>query len=195
MALVLFIVPARNPSPDGKPQTRGILNVDVFRKIPWHIVLLFGGGFALAKGFTVSGLSEFVGEKFAGLEGTPPAILVGAICTAMTFMTELTSNTATTEMILPILASIGVAAQTNPLLLMIPATLSTSCAFMMPVATPPNAIVFGSGRVRMSQMIRAGLLINLIGIVVITLLFLTLGFAVFDIDPSVAPPWAGAAPK
>jgi len=131
----------------------------------------------------------------AGLEGTPPAILVGAICTAMTFMTELTSNTATTEMILPILASIGVAAQTNPLLLMIPATLSTSCAFMMPVATPPNAIVFGSGRVRMSQMIRAGLLINLIGIVVITLLFLTLGFAVFDIDPSVAPPWAGAAPK
>ena len=104
--------------------------------------------------------------------------------------TEFTSNTATTEMILPILASVAVATGTHPLVLMIPATLSASCAFMMPVATPPNAIVFGSDRITVSEMARTGILLNLIGVVVIATVVYTVGLAVFDIDPAVVPEWA-----
>jgi len=190
-AFLLFLIPSRSANPDESPR---ILDIDVFGRIPWHIVLLFGGGFALAKGFQVSGLSEFVGGKFAGLEGTPPVVTIVAICGTLTFLTELTSNTATTEMVLPILASVGVAMKTNPLLLMIPATLSASCAFMMPVATPPNAIVFGSGRIRIADMVKVGIVINIIGILVITLFFFTLGTLVFQIDPAILPEWATPPP-
>ncbi|MHC4991533.1 MAG: SLC13 family permease, partial [Planctomycetota bacterium] len=115
-------------------------------------------------------------------------------CTTLTFLTEVTSNTATTQIILPILASAGVAMGENPLLLMIPATLSASCAFMLPVATPPNAIIFGSGRITIADMAKVGIVINLIGIVVITTVFYLLGTAVFSIDPGVAPAWAASAP-
>ncbi len=119
--------------------------------------------------------------------------LIAAACTTLTFLTELTSNTATTEMVLPILASAGVAVGENPLLLMIPATLSASCAFMLPVATPPNAIIFGSGRITIADMAKVGIVINLIGIVVIAIVFYLLGTAVFSIDPGVVPDWAAAA--
>jgi sodium-dependent dicarboxylate transporter 2/3/5 len=188
MALILFLVPARNK---GESEGYGsILDFGVFSKIPWHIILLFGGGFALAKGFASSGLSNYVGSQFAGLEGTPLVIMIGAICTLLTFLTELTSNTATTEMILPILASIAVSIKIHPLFLMIPAALSSSCAFMMPVATPPNAIVFASGRIRISQMVRVGIVINLIGIVLITALFYLLGPVIFGFDAKVMPVWA-----
>jgi sodium-dependent dicarboxylate transporter 2/3/5 len=107
----------------------------------------------------------------------------------MTFLTEVTSNTATTQMILPILASVAVENQLNPLLLMIPATLSASCAFMMPIATPPNAIVFGSGRIKIADMAKTGIIINLIGIIMVTLLYFV-GPTIFDIDPNVFPEWA-----
>lgn len=186
MALVLFLIPARNAEIGG----RRLMGIEVFRDIPWNIVILFGGGFALARGFQATGLSALIGDHFAGLEGVHPVLAVAAICSSLTFLTELTSNTATTEMILPVLAAVGVAMQTNPLLLMIPATLSASCAFMMPVATPPNAIVFGSGRVRIIEMVRAGLVLNLVGVVLITLVFFTIGTAVFSIDPAVFPEWA-----
>jgi len=190
MAMTLFLIPTR--SNDAKDRT--LMGVEVFSAIPWHIVLLFGGGFALAQGFQVSGLSTVIGTRFEGLEGFPPYLMVTAICGTLTFLTELTSNTATTEMILPILASVAVAMKTNPLLLMIPATLSASCAFMMPVATPPNAIVFGCGRITVLEMARVGLAINLIGILAIGLVFFTLGTAVFAIDPGVFPDWATAIP-
>ena len=131
-----------------------------------------------------------MGNQFAGLEGTPLVIMIGAICTLLTFLTELTSNTATTEMILPILASIAVSIKIHPLFLMIPAALSASCAFMMPVATPPNAIAFASGRIRISQMVRVGIVINLVGIVLITTLFYLLGPVIFGFDASVMPEWA-----
>jgi sodium-dependent dicarboxylate transporter 2/3/5 len=166
------------------------MSVDVFRKIPWHIVILFGGGFALAKGFQVTGLSTLIGNKFAGLAGVSPYLMINIICGTLTFLTELTSNTATTEMILPILASVAVAMKANPLLLMIPATLSASCAFMMPVATPPNAIVFGSGRIKIIEMARVGFFINIIGVLIIGILFYTLGTAIFSIDTAVFPEWA-----
>lgn len=189
MALILFLIPTRSP----KAESEGygtILDFGVFSRIPWHIVLLFGGGFALAKGFTSSGLSAYVGEAFARMEGTPVLIMIGGLCALLTFLTELTSNTATTEMILPILAAIAVSVKVHPLLLMIPAALSASCAFMMPVATPPNAIVFGSGRIKIAQMVRVGIVINLIGIVLISLSFYLLGPSVFGIDFSEFPDWA-----
>ena len=186
MALSMYLIPTRTP---GAP-TRRIIGPNVIRRLPWNIVILFGGGFALAKGFQVTGLSTLVGEQFAGLASVPPFVLIMLICATITFLTELTSNTATTEMILPILASVAVAIQVNPLLLMIPATLAASQAFMMPVATPPNAIIFGSQRVRIGEMARTGIFINIIGILVITLMFYTLGTVVFGIDLSQMPEWA-----
>lgn len=186
MAMLMFLIPTRTKG--AKYST--VMGPDVIAKLPWNIVLLFGGGFALAKGFQVTGLSAFIGDKFSGLVGMPPIIIIVIICFGLTFLTELTSNTATTEMILPILASVAIAMKINPLLLMIPATISASCAFMMPVATPPNAIVFGSGRIRISEMAKAGIFINFIGAILITLLFYLIGTVVFSIDPGVFPDWA-----
>jgi sodium-dependent dicarboxylate transporter 2/3/5 len=190
MALLLFLVPARA----GREQPPRILDVRAFARVPWHIVLLFGGGFALAKGFQTTGLSAFVGDQFSGLAGTPAPVMIAAICGTLTFLTELTSNTATTEMVLPILASAGPAMGVDPRLLMVPATLSASFAFMLPVATPPNAIIFGSGRITVADMAKVGIVINLIGVVVITAIFYTVGVAVFGIEPGVVPEWAQAAP-
>ena len=186
MAMLMFLIPTRTKG----TKYSTIMGPDVITKLPWNIVLLFGGGFALAKGFQVTGLSAFIGDKFSGLAGIPPISMIIIICFGLTFLTELTSNTATTEMILPILASVAVAMKTNPLLLMIPATISASCAFMMPVATPPNAIVFGSGRIKISEMARVGIFINIIGIIIITVIFYLIGTVVFSIDSSVFPGWA-----
>ena len=186
MAVLMFLIPTRTKG----TKYSTLMGPDVITKLPWNIVLLFGGGFALAKGFQVTGLSEFIGNNFSGLAGMPPIIMIIIICFGITFLTELTSNTATTEMVLPILASVAIAMETNPLLLMIPATLSASCAFMMPVATPPNAIVFGSGRIRISEMARVGLFLNIIGVIIITVLFYLIGTVVFSIDPGVFPEWA-----
>ena len=186
MAMILFFIPARQSTGNHSM----IMTPDIIRKLPWDIVLLFGGGFALARGFQETGLSIFIGNKFAGLAGVPPFLMIISNCLGITFLTELTSNTATTEMILPILASMGVAMQTNPLVLMIPATISASCAFMMPVATPPNAIIFGSGKVSIADMAKTGLLINIMGAVVISIVFYFLGTVIFSIDMSVLPDWA-----
>ena len=188
MAMLLFFIPTRSQEAKGNSAT--LLDTSVFQNLPWGIILLFGGGFALAKGFQVTGLAEFLGSKLQLLQDFPPLLMIGLICVSLTFLTEVTSNTATTQMILPILASLGVAMGENPLLLMIPATLSASCAFMMPVATPPNAIVFGSGRVRIGDMVKTGFFINIIGVVVISLLFYFVGTAVFSIDAGMQPEWA-----
>ena len=186
MAMTLFLIPTR--SKDAGALT--IMSLDVINKLPWNIVLLFGGGFALAKGFQVTGLSTLIGNEFVGLAHISPFFLIIITCLTLTFLTELTSNTATAEMILPILASVAVAMKTNPLMLMVPATLSASCAFMMPVATPPNAIVFGSGRIRIAEMARVGAFINITGVFVIAVLFYFIGTAIFSIDPNVLPDWA-----
>jgi sodium-dependent dicarboxylate transporter 2/3/5 len=173
------------------------MSAEVILNLPWNIVLLFGGGFAMAKGFQVTGLSTLIGNKFSGLAGVSPFLMIIAICFSLTFLTELTSNTATTEMILPILASVAVAMKTNPLMLMIPATLSASCAFMMPVATPPNAIVFGSGRIKIAEMAKAGVFINIIGVIIVAVMFYLVGTLVFSIDTNIFPEWAkfiGAGP-
>ncbi len=152
---------------DRSPSGR-LMDWEAAKALPWRIVLLFGGGFALARGFTVSGLSQWVGDNLAGLAQFPPFTIVLAICLTVTFLTELTSNTATAELLLPILAAVAVSINIPPLMLMAPAAMSASCAFMMPVATPPNAIVFGTERITILQMAKAGILLNLTGVILIT---------------------------
>jgi sodium-dependent dicarboxylate transporter 2/3/5 len=181
LSLILFIVPSKENS--------RLMDWKTAVKLPWGIVLLFGGGFALASGFKESGLSQWFGMQLSGLDSLSPGFLVGSICFMITFLTELTSNTATAEMILPILAAVATAIGRNPLLLMIPATLASSFAFMMPVATPPNAIIFGTNRIRIMDMVKVGFVINLLGVIVLTLGVLALGF-ILDIDPAIMPEWA-----
>ena len=186
MAGLLFLIPTRTP---GAPQP-ALAGRDIIPRLPWNIVLLFGGGFALAYGFQITGLATLIGNQFSGLAGVSPFLIILVVCLSLTFLTELTSNLATTEMILPILASVAVATNVHPLLLMIPATLSASCAFMMPVATPPNAIIFGSDRVRIPEMARIGVVLNIVGVLVIATVFYLLGTVVFGIEPGVMPDWA-----
>jgi len=189
MASILFFIPTK----DRSSRDRRVMGAEVIPRLPWNIVLLFGGGFALADGFQATGLAQLLGEQFQAVSSLPTFAMILLVCLVLTFLTELTSNTATTQMILPILADVAIATGTHPLVLMIPATLSASCAFMMPVATPPNAIIFGSGRLSVGEMARVGLFLNLIGALVIAVLVYTLGGAVFDIDPSVLPDWAVSA--
>ena len=211
MASVLFFIPTRNraprnagvKAPDATSGWRAlirwatrfgtanrVMGAEVIPRLPWNIVLLFGGGFALAAGFQGTGLANIIGNQFQGLGGLPDFAVILLVCLTLTFLTELTSNLATTEMILPILASVAVLTGMNPLMLMVPATLSASCAFMMPVATPPNAIVFGSDRISVGEMARAGIFLNLIGALVVATLVLTLGETVFGIESGVMPEWA-----
>jgi sodium-dependent dicarboxylate transporter 2/3/5 len=164
MALILFFIPARQ-----KDKADRVLEMDVFGRLPWGIILLFGGGFALATGFSASGLSLHIGESFRALGDIPIPVLLLVICLSVTFLTELTSNVATITMLLPILAAWAASLQIHPLLFAIPATISASMAFMMPVATPPNAVVFGSQRIRIAEMARTGIVLNLFA-VLLTLL-------------------------
>jgi sodium-dependent dicarboxylate transporter 2/3/5 len=188
MASLLFFIPTRGE--EARRKDLRIMGPDVIPRLPWNIVLLFGGGFALAAGFQRTGLAQLMGDQFQAMSNLPTFAMILLVCLMITFLTELTSNTATTEMVLPILAAIAVATETHPLILMIPATLSASCAFMMPVATPPNAIIFGSGRLRVGEMARVGIVLNLVGALVIAGIVYTLGTAVFHIDPGVLPEWA-----
>jgi sodium-dependent dicarboxylate transporter 2/3/5 len=193
MASLLFFIPTRTAGARSKAAT--IMDGSVFSNLPWGIIILFGGGFALAEGFKVTGLTHYLGNQLQLLSAFPTFLMIALVCLSLTFLTEMTSNTATTQMVLPILASVGVAMGENPMLLMVPATLSASCAFMMPVATPPNAVVFGSGRVAIGDMLKAGFVINLVGVVIITLMFYFLGTAVFSVDPGVQPNWAVLAAR
>ncbi|MDZ7661145.1 DASS family sodium-coupled anion symporter [Thiohalophilus sp.] len=161
-ALLLFVIPA-----DIK-KGQFLLNWKTAVRIPWDIIILFGGGFALASGFAASGLTEWLGQQLTLLQGANVVILVGAVVLLVIFMTEVTSNTATASLLLPVMSGFALAAEIAPLALMASAALAASFAFMLPVATPPNAIVFASRQVTIPQMARVGVLLNLIGAVLIT---------------------------
>jgi len=181
-ALVLFIFPSRD---GGRvPEWRTAVN------IPWGIVLLFGGGFALAHSFGVAGVSKWIGSSFAGLGVLPVPLLIILTSTLMTFLTEFTSNTATATLMLPILGAAAVGMRIDPRIIMIPATISGSCAFMLPVATPPNAIIFGAGQVRVKDKFRAGFFMNLMGIVVVLLVSYLIMIPAMGIDVASFPAWA-----
>jgi sodium-dependent dicarboxylate transporter 2/3/5 len=147
-----------------------ILDWNTAEKIPWGVLILFGGGLALAEGFKVTGLAEWIGQSFTAIEGVGFFVLLLVIVAAVNFLTEVTSNVATASMILPILASVAVKLDLHPFGLMVGATLAASCAFMLPVATPPNAIVFGSGYLQMKDMVKAGIWLNFLSIIIITLM-------------------------
>ncbi|HEU4929091.1 MAG TPA: DASS family sodium-coupled anion symporter [Candidatus Krumholzibacteria bacterium] len=161
-ALVLFVIPSRS-------QAGFVLEAPAIVKVPWDIVILFGGGFALAEAFQSSGASQYLGEQLAGLAGAPLLVILLAVCASVCFLSELASNTALAQVVLPVLGSMASVTHVHPLLLMVPAAMAASCGFMLPVATPPNAIVFATRRVRARDMIRAGFVVDLFGILVIAL--------------------------
>ena len=136
--------------------------------IPWGVLLLFAGGITLAKGFVASGLSTQVGELLANLALVPTLFAIVMVAILVTALTEATSNTATTALLMPILAAASMAAHIDPLILMVPAAMSASCAFMLPVATAPNAVVFGTGQIGIQTMVRWGIWVNVLGVVVIS---------------------------
>lgn len=183
-AVALFLLPARSGG-GGR-----VMNWATAAKLPWDIVLLFGGGFALAAGFEQSGLSRWLGESMTGLAGWPPLVILAVVCLMVTFLTELTSNTATANALLPVVAAMAVGIGLNPLFLMVPVTITCSCAFMLPVATPPNAIVFGTRRIAIAQMARTGLALNLVGVILVIIGMYGLGVAVWGIELGVLPAWA-----
>ncbi len=152
--------------PDGKGSR--LLDWETAANIPCGMLILFGGGIAIAQGFFVSGLSAYLGNVLAGLAGWPILLVMAIICFCITFLTEMTSNTATTALMMPILAAAAIAAEIDPTLLMVPAAMSASCAFMLPVATAPNTIVFSTGRFPTALMAKEGSILNLIGILVIS---------------------------
>jgi sodium-dependent dicarboxylate transporter 2/3/5 len=162
-AMVLFLIPAKS--------NRGakLLDWETALKLPWGIVLLFGGGLSLAAGFRDSGLAEWLGNRMALLGGIPYILILVFVIASVNFLTEMTSNVATASMLLPILAGMSLAIDVHPFGLMLSASIAATCAFMLPVATPPNAVVFGSGHLRMQDMVRAGFAMNIISIILLTI--------------------------
>ncbi len=174
-AVVLFILPS---SKKNKPL---IIWADAI-KIPWGIILLFGGGMALATGFETTGLAVWLGNQMDLLEGISFFLLLLIIIAAVNFLTEVTSNLATTAMLMPILAPIALNLNVNPFTLMVATTVAASCAFMLPVATPPNAVVFGSGYLKITDMIKAGFWMNLVSIIILTLIVYFVLPLLWDLD-------------
>jgi sodium-dependent dicarboxylate transporter 2/3/5 len=184
MALLLFIIPA------SKQVGGRLMDWEDAKKVPWGILLLFGGGLALAKGFTTSGLGVYIAGQLQSLLGdASPLVIVMSTVGFITGLTEVTSNTATISLSLPIMASLSQAIGVHPLLLLIPTTLAASCAFMLPVSTPPNAIVYGSGRVPIMKMVVAGIWLDILSVFLITIFVYTVGHLTFGVLGAF-PDWA-----
>jgi len=167
-SVALLAVVALFLLPSGNGQGQRLLNWERASTIPWGVLLLFAGGICLAKGFVSSGMSELIGLWLTEMTNMPIYLLMALVCLMVTFMTEGTSNTASTALLMPILAAAALAAGISPELIMVPAAMSASCAFMLPVATGPNTVVFGTGQITTARMAREGFIINLLGAVVIS---------------------------
>lgn len=176
----LFLIPTSD-------QENKILHWEEAVKMPWGIILLFGGGMALAKGFELSGLAKWMGEQMIFIQNLPLLIMLFVVIAFVNFLTEITSNLATTAMILPILASIAIQLDVHPYSLLVGAAIAASCAFMLPVATPPNAVVFGSGYLKINDMVRKGFLMNIfsIGLILVAIYFLLP--ILWNYDPTIFP--------
>ena len=182
--ILLFIIPA-----DWKQGTF-ILDWKTAVKIPWDIVILFGGGFAIAKGFAKSGLAQYITASLTGLDSLSMIVFITLVTLLVVFLTEITSNTATATLLVPIMGASAIALGINPYATIIPACVAASFAFMLPVATPPNAVVFGSGAIRINDMVKAGLWLNIIGTIFIVIFVVYLMPAIWGIDLSTTPEWA-----
>jgi sodium-dependent dicarboxylate transporter 2/3/5 len=178
-AILLFLIPA-GWSATGHRQF--VMDWETAKQLPWNVLLLFGGGLSLAAAVKNNGVTEFLGSQLVFLSGKPEWLVVLVVTAVVVFMTELTSNTATTASLVPVLAALAVVVGIHPLILVVAAGISASCAFMLPVATPPNAIVYGSGCISMAQMARSGFLLNLISVAVIT--FFVLNFSGMLLEPA-----------
>ena len=179
-AMILFIINA-------KSKKDKILEWKEAVKMPWGILLLFGGGMSLAKAFDVSGLAIWIGNQITAFGNFDLFLFLILLVTAINFLTEVTSNVATTAMLLPVIAPIALELDIHPFIMMTAAAVAASCAFMLPVATPPNAIVFGSGYLRIPDMVKKGFLLNIISILIIVLMVYYLLPVVWDIDKDVFP--------
>ena len=167
-AIALFLVPS------GSKSDPILLRWEHLNNLPWSILLLFGGGLSLAAAVSNSGLASWIGSNLSHMGDLPLSLLVILIAIMIIFLTELTSNIATTATFLPVMGAIAIEMGINPIILAAPVTLAASCAFMLPVATPPNAIVFGSGLLTIPKMIRAGFILNIIGIIIVSIVSLTI---------------------
>lgn len=161
-AISLFLIPSGIPG-------QKLMDWATAKKLPWGILLIFGAGLAIAEGFSSTDLASWLGEQLLGLKAVPTLIILLLIIASVNFLTEITSNIATASMILPILAAMALSIDISPLTLMVAAILASSCAFMLPVATPPNAVVFSSGRIKIAEMVKTGFVLNLISIILIFL--------------------------
>lgn len=182
--VVLFLLP------NGKNSEGSLLQWNNLRDLPWGILILFGGGLSLASAISSSGLAAWIGKGVSGLDTLPIILLLLVVILITVFLTEITSNTATAAAFLPILASSAIGIGQNPLLFVIPAAIAASCAFMLPVATPPNAIIYGSGKVSIPQMAKAGIWLNIIVSMILSIACYTLFAYIFGIEIGIVPDWA-----
>ncbi|HUQ72437.1 MAG TPA: SLC13 family permease, partial [Planctomycetaceae bacterium] len=190
MAILMFVIPLRT---EPKGPFVPLMDWQTASRLPWGILLLFGGGFAIAEACRTTGLAEWTGVWLAtSVRGLPTWLIIAVICLLVTFLSEFTSNVATANALLPIIAGLAVALGIDPRLLMLPATLAASCGFMLPIGTPPNAIVFGSGRIRITQMAGYGFLLDIIGVALIVAATFTLLVPQLQIDTQRIPAWAEA---
>lgn len=180
-SIILFIIPSVNKKGDH------LLDWNTAVKLPWGILLLFGGGLAIAAGFVETGLAKWIGEQLTVLSGIGLYVILVAVVTLVIFLTEITSNTATSSMMYPIMASLALALGVHPYALMVSAGVAASCAFMLPVATPPNAVVFGSGYLRIPDMAKAGFWLNIIGVIIVPIAVFFLLPIVWGIDLTAIP--------
>ncbi|HUE88308.1 MAG TPA: DASS family sodium-coupled anion symporter [Vicinamibacterales bacterium] len=187
-ALLLFMIPVDL----GRGQF--VMDWQATREVPWGVLLLFGGGLSLAGNIERHGLAAYLGTLAGGLDGLPVLLVLGIVCFGILLLTELTSNTATAATFLPIAGALALSLGQNPLFFLVPAALAANCSYMMPVGTPPNAIVYGSGLISLPQMARAGLLLNVALVPVVLAALLFLGPWIFGLEIDVIPDWAIRAP-
>lgn len=188
-AIVLFLIPIN------LKKNLFVMDWHWANKMPWGVLVLFGGGLAMAAGFEKTRLAEWIGSQVGLLTDVPIIVLIVAVTALIIFLTELTSNTATAAMVMPILSAAAIGLGQSPLLLVVPAAIAASCAFMLPVATPPNAIIFGSGYVTIPQMAKSGFGLNLVGIVLVVLITYLLVMPLFGVVIGEIPAWAQTAIK
>ena len=188
-SIALFVIPSGDGKGDGKgdKKDKALISWEEAVRLPWGIILLFGGGMAIAGAFQSSGLAIWIGSGLSAMNGMHLLLVIAVIITSVNFLTEITSNLATTAMLLPILGALAVSLDVHPYVIMVAATVSASCAFMLPIATPPNAIVFGSGYLTIKDMFTKGFIMNVIAIFVLTL-FVYYGLElIWGFDPNIFP--------
>ena len=188
-ALILFAIPSNFKKGEF------LLDWKTAVRIPWDVILLFGGGLALAGGFKATGLADYIAGQLTALSGMPLVLFILIVVAMVIFLTEVTSNTATATLLIPVMGATAVAMGVHPYATIMAATVAASYAFMLPVATPPNAVVFGSGVVKIAQMARAGIVLNIIGVFLITVFIYSVMPMLWGVDLTALPEWALLPPS